>query len=66
MSGRLPHGQSGRGRAVRAARRAWPIVLTAWERWQSLSPEEKERFKRRAREYGDRGRRALERRRRGR
>jgi hypothetical protein len=55
-------------RANRAARRAWPILLAAWERWQALSPEEKERYKRRAREYADRGRRALEqqRRRRGR
>jgi hypothetical protein len=55
-------------RANRAARRAWPILLAAWERWQALSPEEKERYKRRARQYADRGRRALEqqRRRRGR
>jgi hypothetical protein len=39
----------------------------AWERWQKLSPEEKERYKRHAREFADRGRRAVEaRRRRGR
>jgi hypothetical protein len=36
----------------------------AWERWQSLSPEEKERYKKRAREYAGRGREALEKRRR--
>ena len=54
-----------RGRGIqRAARRAWPIVLMAWERWQKLSPDEKERYKKRAREYADRGREALERRRR--
>jgi HMG-box domain len=36
----------------------------AWERWQSLSPDEKERYKRQAREYVDRGRETLTRRRR--
>jgi hypothetical protein len=36
----------------------------AWERWQALSPEEKERYRRRARDYAERGRRAYERRRR--
>jgi hypothetical protein len=51
-------------RARYAARRAWPYVMMAWERWQSLSPEEKDRYKRRARGYADRGRRAVEQRRR--
>jgi hypothetical protein len=32
----------------------------AWERWQSLSPEEKERYKKRARGYAQQGRKALE------
>jgi hypothetical protein len=50
-------------RASRAARRAWPIVLMAWERWQALSPGEKERYKKRARQYAERGRRAVEKRR---
>jgi hypothetical protein len=45
---------------VRAARRAWPVVLLAWERWQALSPEEKERYIKRARDAADRGRRAVE------
>jgi hypothetical protein len=36
----------------------------AWERWQALSPEQKERYKRRAREYAERGRKAVEQRRR--
>jgi TRAP-type C4-dicarboxylate transport system substrate-binding protein len=50
-----------RGQAMaRAARRAWPVVLMAWERWQALSPAEKERYKKRAREAADRGKRALE------
>jgi glycogen debranching enzyme len=46
--------------AVRGARRVWPYVLMAWERWQSLSPEEKERYKKRARGYAERGRKALD------
>jgi glycogen debranching enzyme len=46
--------------AVRGARRVWPYVLMAWERWQSLSPEDKERYKKQARGYMDRGRKALD------
>jgi hypothetical protein len=54
-------GRAGRTRgAVRGARRVWPYVLMAWERWQSLSPEEKERYKKRAREYAQRGRKTLD------
>jgi hypothetical protein len=52
-------------RAVsRTARRAWPVMLMAWERWQTLSPEQKDRYKRRARDYAQRGKRAVEKRRR--
>ena len=51
-------------RATRTARRAWPYVMLAWERWQALPADEKERYKRRAREYADRGRKALDARRR--
>jgi hypothetical protein len=51
-------------RAMRGARRAWPLVLMGWERWQKLSPAEKERYRRQARGYADRGRKALEQRRR--
>jgi glycogen debranching enzyme len=51
----------GRARsAARGARRVWPYVLMAWERWQSLSPEEKERYKKQARTYMDRGKKALD------
>ena len=54
-------GRPGRVRgAARGARRAWPYVLMAWERWQSLSPEDKERYKKQAREYAERGRKALD------
>jgi hypothetical protein len=55
---------AGRGRgAARAARRLYPIALAAWERWQRLSPEEKERYRMKAREYARRGRDAAGRRR---
>ena len=51
-------------RAARGARRAWPIVLMAWERWQKMPQHEKDRYKRRARGAADRGRRTLEKQRR--
>ena len=47
-------------RAMRFSRRAWPVVLMAWERWQSLSPEDKQRYKKQARGYMDQGRKALD------
>jgi hypothetical protein len=57
--GRAP--RAGRARtAVRGARRVWPYVLMAWERWQSLTPDEKERYKKQARGYMDRGKKALD------
>jgi hypothetical protein len=46
--------------AARGARRVWPYVLMAWERWQSLSPEEKERYKKRAQGYVKQGKNALD------
>ena len=57
---RGPGSRAGLARAFGAGRRAWPVLLMAWERWQSLSPEEKERYRRQAREYAHRGRSALE------
>jgi hypothetical protein len=51
-------------KAARGARRAWPLVLMAWERWQKLPEHEKERYKRQAREAAGRGRKLLEQRRR--
>ena len=48
---------------VRQLRRLWPYVLMAWERWQQLSPEEKERYKKQARDYAERGKRVLDERR---
>lgn len=49
---------------ARTGRRAWPVLLMAWERWQALSEEDKERYRRQARGYADRGRRVVEERRR--
>ena len=46
--------------AASGARRVRPYVLMAWERWQSLSPEEMERYKKQARGYMNRGKQALE------
>jgi hypothetical protein len=46
-------------RAVAAGRRAWPLLLAAWERWQALPEEDKERYRRQARGYADRGRRVV-------
>jgi hypothetical protein len=46
--------------AARGARRLWPYVLMAWERWQALSPEEKERYKKRAQGYVKQGKKTLD------
>ena len=54
---------AGRGRArsaVGGVRRAWPYLLMAWERWQSLPEDEKERYRARAREAAAKGRAAFE------
>jgi hypothetical protein len=64
MARQLPGGMGGRsrmGRARHVGRRAWPLVMMAWERWQSLPEEDKDRYRRMAREYAGRGRKAVER-----
>ena len=63
MPPRLPRrtgAQSGFSRATSAGRRAWPIILMAWERWQALPEDEKERYRARAREAAAKGRVALD------
>ena len=56
-----PYGRAGGARgAFRGARRLWPYMLMAWERWQSLTPEEKERYKAQARGFMDRGKQTLD------
>ena len=52
-------GRAGLSRAAAGARRAWPLVLMAWERWQALPEADKERYRRQAREYAERGREAV-------
>ena len=65
MARQRPNSRIARARSAgRGARRLWPYVLMAYERWQSLSPQEKERYKQRARQYGDQARRMAEQRRR--
>jgi hypothetical protein len=44
-------------------RRLWPLALMAWERWQALSPDQKDRYKRQARDYAERGRKVVDQRR---
>jgi len=51
-------------RATRLGRQAWPFVLMAWERWQKLPRHEKDRYRRQAQEYAQRGRKLIEQRRR--
>jgi hypothetical protein len=55
-----PAGASRGSKALTNARRLWPYMLMAWERWQALPPEQKERYTRQAREYAARGRKALD------
>jgi hypothetical protein len=49
--------------AVRGARRAWPLLLEAKRRWDRLTPQQQERYRRMASDYARRGRDALARRR---
>ncbi len=46
-------------RARHVGRRAWPVIMMAWERWQALPEADKERYRRMAREYAGRGREAV-------
>jgi hypothetical protein len=49
--------------AVRAGRRAWPVLLAAKQRWDSLTPEQQQRYRRRVSEYARRAQETLRRRR---
>ena len=59
MARQLSGGRSRILRAGRAGRRAWPMLLMTWERWQALPEADKERYRRMAREYAGRGRKAV-------
>ena len=65
MSSRSP-GPRRRTRAVAGARRVWPYLVMAWERWQALPAERREEYLKRARDTAGRARAAVEKRRRGR
>jgi TRAP-type C4-dicarboxylate transport system substrate-binding protein len=56
-------GQVQKTSRVAQLRRLWPYVLMAWERWQQLPQEDKERYKRQARDAAERGRKVLDERR---
>jgi hypothetical protein len=43
-------------RALRTARRLYPLAVAAYRRWDAMSDEEKERYKQRARHFAERGR----------
>ena len=57
---RMPGRRSRLGRMAAGGRRAAPVLLAAWERWQALPEEDKERYRRMAREYAERGRKAVQ------
>ena len=42
-------------RALRTARRLYPLAVAAYRRWDALTDEEKERYRERARQYAQRG-----------
>lgn len=56
MAARAPRGRG----AARAARRLWPLVLAAYERWQALPESEKEKYRKRVREVANRGQKTLD------
>ncbi len=61
MARQIPPPRGGRaGRAVVMVRRVTPVVLEAYRRWQKLTPEQRERYTKMAREYAGRGRQAYE------
>jgi hypothetical protein len=45
--------------AARLARRGVPIAIELFRRWQQLTPEQRERYLVRAREYADRAGKAV-------
>ena len=44
-------------RAARGARRAWPFLMMAYERWQKHTQQQKERYIKQARRAAERARR---------
>ena len=56
----MPRLPASGGRYGRMARRVYPLALEAWRRWERLTPEEKERYRRMVGQAADRGRYAVE------
>jgi hypothetical protein len=56
---------AGRGeqyrQAARLAKRGVPVAIELYRRWQSLTPEQRERYLRMAREYANRANEAVQR-----
>jgi hypothetical protein len=50
---------AGPRRSVRYARRAWPLILAAYRRWERLTPEERARYQKTVRDAVERGRRVV-------
>ncbi len=48
------------GRAAAGVRRAWPIVLEGYRRWDQLPEDKKEQYRRQARDMAERGRSAVQ------
>jgi hypothetical protein len=64
----MARGASGAGRgesqyraAARLAKRGVPVAIELYRRWQSLTPEQRERYLRMAREYANRASEAYQR-----
>jgi hypothetical protein len=49
-------GMTPMGRAKVVARRAWPLAVELWRRWERLPEKEKERYRKMARQSAERGR----------
>jgi hypothetical protein len=48
---------------VRGAKKAWPLLLEAKRRWDALTPDQQERYRKMAADYARRGRETVGRRR---
>ncbi|MEA2348852.1 MAG: hypothetical protein QOG62_2639 [Thermoleophilaceae bacterium] len=44
------------GKAASGVKRAWPVVLEGYRRWDQLSDKEKERYRQQARDLAEKGR----------
>jgi hypothetical protein len=47
------------GRAAASVKRAWPVVLEGYRRWDQLPDHKKEQYRQQARDLAERGRSAV-------